>query len=73
MNASSGTSLFPVLVFIHGDDSYDIGSGNAYDGSVLAWHGQIVVVTINYRLGILGKYLPRYAAVPCKSAVFFVN
>ena len=29
-------------------------SGNPYDGSVLAGFGQVVVVTINYRLGILG-------------------
>jgi len=40
-------------VFIHGD-SYDYGTGNAYDGSVMAAFGQVVVVTINYRLGILG-------------------
>ena len=45
--------LFPVLVFIHGD-SYDYGTGNAYDGSVMAAFGQVVVVTINYRLGVLG-------------------
>jgi hypothetical protein len=60
LNASSGggatisPALLPVLVFVHGEDSYDIGSGNAYDGSVLAWHGQIVVITLNFRLGILG-------------------
>ena len=50
-----GTSvgLFPVVVFIHGD-SYDYGTGNAYDGSVMAAFGQVVVVTLNYRLGVLG-------------------
>lgn len=26
------------------------------DGSVLASYGQVIVVTLNYRLGILGKY-----------------
>ena len=31
------------------------GSGNLYDGAVLASVGQVVVVTLNYRLGILGK------------------
>ncbi|KAL3846950.1 hypothetical protein ACJMK2_017890 [Sinanodonta woodiana] len=43
----------PVMVFIHGE-SYDVGTGNAYDGSVLASYGGIIVVTVNYRLGVLG-------------------
>ncbi|KAL1471094.1 hypothetical protein MTO96_023873 [Rhipicephalus appendiculatus] len=46
----------PVIMFIHGE-SYEWNSGNAYDGSVLASYGNVVVVTINYRLGILG-FLP---------------
>ena len=45
----------PVILFIHGD-SYEWGSGNLYDGSVLAAIGRVVVVTLNYRLGILGKF-----------------
>jgi carboxylesterase type B len=45
-----------VILFIHGD-SYEWGSGNVYDGSILAAVGQVVVVTLNYRLGILGKSL----------------
>lgn len=44
---------FPVMVFVHGE-SYEWNSGNPYDGSVLASYGQVVVVTLNYRLGILG-------------------
>ncbi|XP_017774770.1 PREDICTED: neuroligin-1-like [Nicrophorus vespilloides] len=44
---------YPVIVFIHGE-SYEWNSGNPYDGSVLASYGGVVVVTINYRLGILG-------------------
>lgn len=47
---------FPVVVFIHGE-SYEWNSGNAYDGSVLASYGQLVVITINYRLGILGEFI----------------
>lgn len=43
----------PVLVFIHGE-SYEWGSGNAYDGSVLASYADQVVITLNYRLGVLG-------------------
>ena len=30
-------------------------SGNLYDGSALAAYGDVVVVTINYRLGVFGK------------------
>ncbi|KAI8430428.1 hypothetical protein MSG28_000705 [Choristoneura fumiferana] len=47
---------YPVLVFVHGE-SYEWSSGNAYDGSVLASHAGLVVVTINYRLGILALRL----------------
>lgn len=47
---------FPVMVFVHGE-SYEWNSGNPYDGSVLASYGQVVVVTLNYRLGILGMCL----------------
>ncbi|XP_023230529.1 neuroligin-4, X-linked-like [Centruroides sculpturatus] len=46
----------PVMVYIHGE-SYEWNSGNPYDGSVLASYGLVVVVTINYRLGVLG-FLP---------------
>ncbi|XP_071033569.1 neuroligin-4, X-linked-like isoform X2 [Parasteatoda tepidariorum] len=48
----------PVMVYIHGE-SYDWNSGNPYDGSVLASFGGVVVVTINYRLGVLG-FLPAF-------------
>lgn len=47
---------YPVLVFIHGE-SYEWNSGNPYDGTVLASFAGLVVVTINYRLGVLGKRL----------------
>lgn len=49
-------SKLPVMVYIHGE-SYSWNSGNAYDGSVLASFGNVVVVTINFRLGLLG-FLP---------------
>lgn len=57
-SSSSSTSSqvkLPVMVFVHGE-SYEWNSGNPYDGSVLASFGQMLVVTINYRLGLLGKY-----------------
>ena len=45
----------PVLVWIHGG-GFVIGSGSQtiYDGSRLAKRGDVVVVTVNYRLGALG-------------------
>ena len=43
------------MLFIHGG-SYEEGTGNRYDGFVLAQNG-VVVVTINYRLGVLGNCL----------------
>ncbi|XP_008562325.1 PREDICTED: neuroligin-1-like, partial [Galeopterus variegatus] len=44
----------PVMVYIHGG-SYMEGTGNMIDGSILASYGNVIVITINYRLGILGK------------------
>jgi len=45
----------PVLVWVHGG-SFTGGSGSMplYDGAGLAARGDVVVVTINYRLGALG-------------------
>ncbi|XP_028254885.1 neuroligin-4, X-linked-like isoform X1 [Parambassis ranga] len=45
--------LKPVMVYIHGG-SYVEGTGNMIDGSILASYGNVIVITINYRLGILG-------------------
>jgi para-nitrobenzyl esterase len=44
----------PVLVWIHGDGA--IGAGSFFDGRPLALAGDVVVVTINYRLGIFGTF-----------------
>uniref|UniRef100_A0A336M8Z5 CSON013526 protein n=1 Tax=Culicoides sonorensis TaxID=179676 RepID=A0A336M8Z5_CULSO len=44
---------YSVLVFIHGE-SFEYGSGNLYNGEILASYGNIIVITLNYRLGILG-------------------
>jgi para-nitrobenzyl esterase len=43
----------PVLFWIHGGGSVS-GSGDQYDGSLLAQSDGIIVVTINYRLGPFG-------------------
>lgn len=55
-NSASNPAKYPVMVFVHGE-SYEWSSGNPYDGSILASYGQILVVTINYRLGVLGEQL----------------
>lgn len=49
------SSARPVMIWIHGG-GFTIGSGSSplYDGSRLASLGDVVVVTINYRLGALG-------------------
>ena len=45
----------PVMVWIHGG-AYIFGSGSVpwYDGTHFVQHGDVVVVTVNYRLGPLG-------------------
>lgn len=46
----------PVMVWIHGG-AYVSGSGDIYHGSSFCRRGDVVVVTLNYRLGALG-FLP---------------
>ncbi|HLH10521.1 MAG TPA: carboxylesterase family protein [Methylovirgula sp.] len=45
----------PVIVWIHGGGNVD-GESNDYDASKLAAQGHTVVVTLNYRLGLLGFF-----------------
>ena len=52
-----GKNKFPVMVFIHGE-SFSWGSGNLFDGRVLATYGKVVVITINFRLGVFGESIP---------------
>jgi len=53
--STAGDALKPVLFWIHGG-AYTNGTGSSgwYDGTRLSSHGDVVVVTINYRLGIFG-------------------
>jgi para-nitrobenzyl esterase len=44
----------PVMVWIHGDGA--IGGGSFFDGRPLALAGDVMVVTVNYRLGIFGAF-----------------
>lgn len=58
----------PVMVWLHGG-GFAAGSGNdipAFDGENLSRHGDVVVVTLNHRLNVLGfmdlsKYGEKYA------------
>lgn len=54
MGAHNSTNLLPVFVFIPGGH-FDAGGAGvpAYDGRFLAMKG-VIVVSINYRLGVLG-------------------
>ncbi|CAN8020663.1 unnamed protein product, partial [Ixodes persulcatus] len=54
------------MMFIHGE-SYEWNSGNPYDGTVLASLGNVVVVTINFRLGILAV-IPSFASRPPRTS-----
>ena len=47
---SGQAQKFPVMFYIH-DGQFMHGSGNDFPGQQLAANGQVVVVTINYRLG----------------------
>ncbi|WP_345576049.1 carboxylesterase/lipase family protein [Streptomyces prasinosporus] len=49
--ASSGPR--PVMVYLHGGDHTD-GAGAMQDAQRLAARGDVIVVTVNYRLGALG-------------------
>ncbi|KAL1763637.1 acylcarnitine hydrolase-like [Sigmodon hispidus] len=52
--AHEGYNL-PVMVWIHGGGLV-IGAASIYDGSILAATEDVVVVTIQYRLGVLGFF-----------------
>jgi para-nitrobenzyl esterase len=52
-HSSADTEKLPVMVWIHGGGN-TIGTANTYPASGLAGGEEVVVVTINYRLGFLG-------------------
>jgi para-nitrobenzyl esterase len=67
-SSASTTSKLPVYVFIHGGE-LQIGSGVQYFPINLVAANDIVVVTINYRLGALG-FLAQSALAASKANTF---
>lgn len=58
----------PVMVEIYGG-GWVIGGANDYDGDVIATRGNVIVVTLNYRLGALGWLtLPQLGAEDSQGA-----
>ncbi|HEU4322343.1 MAG TPA: carboxylesterase family protein [Roseiflexaceae bacterium] len=51
----AGAQPKPVMVWVHGGGGAN-GAGSLFDARRLAVTGDVVVVTINYRLGILGAF-----------------
>lgn len=51
----SGTDRLPVMVWIHGGANIS-GSASEYNGKVLVNDHNVIVVTINYRLGLFGWF-----------------
>lgn len=54
--------MLPVLVVLSGEH-FRYSEGHLYDGTVLSSYGRLVVVTLNYRLGLLGKTTTRSYAL----------
>lgn len=60
------------MVFIHGG-SYMEGTGNMFDGSILASYGNVIVITVNYRLGVLGKDPAVLSAEPATAVMLVIS
>lgn len=54
-NNISTSNKKSVMVWIHGG-GYALGSAIQTDGSILATKGDVIVVTVNYRLGVFGFF-----------------
>lgn len=55
LHANGSTPNIPVLVYLHGGNFVHMSaSAELFDGSVLSANGDIIVVTLDYRLGALG-------------------
>jgi carboxylesterase type B len=56
-NNKKSFSSKAIMVFCHGG-SNQVGSASLFDGSAVAAIGDVIVITINYRLNILGFLTP---------------
>ncbi|KAK3104955.1 hypothetical protein FSP39_013994 [Pinctada imbricata] len=52
-----------VMTFIHGG-IYSVGSGTSFDGTMFTLRGNVILVTINYRLGPFGFLSTQDSVVP---------
>ncbi|KAK3752822.1 hypothetical protein QZH41_016361 [Actinostola sp. cb2023] len=50
---NSSNLTLPVMVWIH-EGTFVYGSNRLYDGSIIATNGKVIVVSINFRLGVFG-------------------
>src|ERR1700759_4969853 len=66
-SAASARSKLPVFIWIHGGALVN-GAGSDYDPSVRVAENNIIVVTINYRLGSLGFLAASVLAAPQANA-----
>jgi acetyl esterase/lipase len=55
---------YPVIFYIHGGD-FERGASNTFPGHMLAAVGDVVVVTVNYRLGALGTIISYTIVIKC--------
>lgn len=54
----SNPFLMPVMVYIHGG-GFQQGTGMRFNASLLSLQGQVIVVTLNYRLNVFGFFTTR--------------
>ncbi|GIY83410.1 acetylcholinesterase-1 [Caerostris darwini] len=55
--SKNSTQLKPIIIFIHGG-ALNVGSSNmkVYDGTNLAQFGDVIVASMNYRVGVMGFF-----------------
>lgn len=70
-NLKESTALKSVMLWIHGGAFFS-GSSDVsfYDGRTLAAFGDVVIVTINYRLGVFGFYDARIPDSPGNQGLY---
>ena len=53
VSSSNGGKLLPVMIWVHGG-AFISGSARVYNGEILCHFGNVIIVTINYRLAEFG-------------------